>query len=121
MRGGNKSNEYKYINPLDKGYKQFTLTKKQHNEFFNYRKITWADRYEYYYNENRIIIHRFVNWKGILCATLTFPVVVLLNGVVNFKSIWKELIDLYNQKESGSFSSDSVHGARYEKIMKLIK
>ena len=113
--------EYKYVNPIDKGYKEFKLTKQQHNEFFQYRKIAWCHKYEYYYNEHRIIVHRFINWKGILFATLTFPVVVLLNGVANFKEIWKELTDLYNQKETGSFDSDSVRGDRYEKIMKLIK
>ena len=113
--------DYKYVSPVDLGYKELRLTKEQHNELFPYRKIAWSYRYEYYYNDDYIIMHRFINWKGVLFATLTFPVVVLLNGIANVKELWKELTDLYNQKETGSFDSDSVRGDRYEKIMKLIK
>lgn len=112
--------KYKYVDPVENGYKQFKLTKKQHNELFKYRKITWADKYDYYDNGNHILIHKFINWKGVLYCTLTVPVAVLLNGVVNFKEILKELKELYNQKESGSFSSDIVQGDRYEKLMKMI-
>ena len=41
---------YTYKSPIDSGYTQFKLTKKQHNALFKYRQIKWQDGYEYYYS-----------------------------------------------------------------------
>lgn len=115
--------EYKYINPIGQGYTKFKLTKKQHNKIFKNRKIKWNSKIEYYYNDNQIIIHRFTNRKAILLTTILLPVFVLLHGITNIKEIWKELLELYNQKETGSFVSDHIwkKESRYEQIMDIIK
>jgi hypothetical protein len=114
--------EYKYVNPIDKGYIRFKLTKKQHNEIFKNRKLKWNGKSEYYYNENQIIIHTFTNWKAILLTTILFPIFILLHGITNIKEIWKELLELYNQKETGSFVSDFVpkNSNTYDQIMNII-
>jgi hypothetical protein len=114
--------EYKYSNPIDKGYIKFKLTKKQHNEIFKNRKLKWNGRCEYYYNDKQIIIHTFTNWKAILLSTILLPVFILLHGLTNIKEIWKELLELYNQKETGSFVSEHVwrKESRYEQIMNII-
>ena len=105
------------------GYTQFKLTKKQHNKLFPKRKIKWLDRYEYYYNEHLIILHRFANTKGIIVITLLFPISVLLYGFSNIKDVLDELKHAYNQKKYGSFTSDSVpKGSElYQNIMDAIK
>lgn len=115
--------KYKYIDPISMGYFQFKLTKKQHNDLFKYRKIRWFDRYEYYYNENSIILHKFVNKKTVLMFTLWLPIFMILGGMMNAKEIWKELMGLYRQKENGSFSSDSIpkNSSKYEQLMSIIK
>jgi hypothetical protein len=115
--------DYKYRSPVENGYIKFKLTKKQHNEIFKRRKMRWTDKYEYYYNDNSIILEKLVNWKGVLLYTIFFPIVVLLAGLMNIKEAWRELIILYKQKEKGSFVSDNASSKSeiYQKVMKIIK
>jgi hypothetical protein len=114
---------YQYKNPLDLGYTKFALSKKQHNELFPKRKMLWHDRYEYYYNEKMIMLHRFTNWKGILVNTVLFPLSVLLHGVIHFKEIWRELYRQFHQKETGDFISEHVHhqSQTYQDVMKIVR
>jgi hypothetical protein len=113
---------YKYSNPIDRGYKKFKLTKKQHNEIFPYRKLNWTSHCEYYYNEKQILIHRFVNWKAVILSTLTFPVAVLLHGLGNIKEVFIDHYELYHQKKYGAFVSDHIHNSekKFKQIMTLI-
>lgn len=115
--------KYKYTDPITNGYTKFKLTEKQHNNLFKYRQIGTGDKYEYYYNDSQIILHRFTNWKAITLTTILFPILVILHGVINYKEAWKELIGLYNQKKLGSFSGDSVQSGseKYMEIMSIIK
>lgn len=114
---------YVYKDPLDSGYTQFKLSKKQHNQLFKYRQIKWCYKCEYYYDKNCIILHIFVNWKGILVTTLSLPVLILIHGLTSIKEIKKEMKELYNQKKYGSFSGDTVWsgGEKYKEIMEIIK
>jgi len=113
---------YIYTNPLDKGYKQFKLTKKQHNKLFKYRQMRWCDKYEYYYNGNEILIHKFINLPTKILATILFPFYLLFYGMGNFKELIKEMKSGYNQKKYGAFSVDSTtNGSNtYKAIMQLI-
>ncbi|PHA03036.1 hypothetical protein COE51_01450 [Bacillus pseudomycoides] len=114
---------YKYQNPTERGYIKFKLTKKQHNKIFGYRKMRWLDRYEYYYNEDTVILHRFVNWKGILFCTLLFPVTIFMVGLSNFIEVWSDMLSLYKQKETGSFISDHVwkNEKKFNQIMDVVR
>lgn len=118
-----KAHKYVYKNPLDQGYKQFKLTKKQHNELFQYRKKDWKRKFEYYYNDNYVILHLFASKRAIIANTIMFPIIVLINGFGNMKEIVNEFKGLYQSKRYGGFSSDSVwHESEiYNKIMKIIK
>lgn len=115
--------KYVYKNPLDEGYKKFKLTKKQHNQLFKHRQIMWFDKYEYYINEHGVLLHKFYNWKVIILYTIFFPIVVLLNGIANFKECCTEMKKLYNQKKYGYFISDYIHSGTetYEQIKNLIQ
>jgi hypothetical protein len=114
---------YKYDDPLETGHKRFYLTKKQHNELFKFRKIRWADKYEYYYNEHHIILHKFTNMRAKILATLAFPFMIIIHGVVNFNELIKDYKRLYNEKKYGSFVSDHISKGsnKYEEVMKFIK
>lgn len=114
--------EYVYTNPLDDGYKQFKLTKKQHNSLFKYRQIKWHDKYEYYYDEHHIILHRFINIYGIALYSLLFPAMVLLEGFANIKGVLKEYKEMYNQKKYGSFIGNNIwnDSEMYKKVMDII-
>lgn len=117
--------EYKYVykNPLEQGYTQFKITKKEHNELFQYRKKTWVNKFEYYYKNNHIIIHQFVNPLAIIFSVIAFPVFILIHGFGNIKELLKEYKGLFNQKKYGSFSGDDIWSKSeiYDKVMKIIK
>jgi hypothetical protein len=114
--------KYQYKNPIDQGYKQFNLTKKQHNELFPYRKKTWLVKYEYYYNQYEILLHKFATIPAIILETLLFPVNVLICGLADIKDLIKDVKGLYRPKKYGSFVGDSVYkgSEAYEKIMQII-
>lgn len=113
-------NNYIYENPLKIGYKQFKLTKKQHNSLFKYRQIKWFDKYEYYYNNNEIILHQFYNRKAIVLRVILFPINTLLNGLINIKEVWQDTKELFKQKETGSFIGNSISSGTnlYNKVLK---
>lgn len=113
--------KYIYENPLDQGYKQFTLTKKQHNKLFQYRQKTWKNKFEYYYNEQEVILHKFTSLIAIVLNFLLFPLSVLLNGLKEFKDVAESHRKLFNEKKYGSFSGDSISSKKlYDEIMKVI-
>lgn len=111
--------DYKYENPLDNGYKRFKLTKKQHNSLFEHRQIRWIDKYEYFYNDKDIIIHKFYSFSCMILSTLLFPLGVLSNG---FSEAKDDIHRIWHQKERGSFTSDNVWYTNpiYNKIMEII-
>jgi hypothetical protein len=111
--------KYSYKDPTETGYKRFKLTKKQHNQLFPNRKVRWFCRYEYFYNDWYVLLHQFTNWKGIVVNTLLAPVLVLMYGIVEMKREYKRL---YNEKELGAFSSNTVRSKseKYDEIMNII-
>lgn len=113
---------YKYTSPLEKGFHKFKLTKKQHNDIFKYRKIRWTDEYEYYYNDNSILLHKFYSWRIVALSTVLFPVTIFLVGILNIKEAWRDLIKLYKQKESGSFVSEVIWSKdeKYQQVLKAM-
>jgi hypothetical protein len=115
-------NDYVYKDPLENGYKQFKLTKKQHNKLFKHRQMKWYDKYEYYYNDKEVVLHKFISWKGVIFETIMFPINLLINGLGNFKEIVDTYKKLYNQKEHGYFSSDNAYRGSdtYNKVMEVL-
>jgi len=113
---------YIYNNPLDRGYKQFYLTKKQHNKLFEHRKIKWHDKYEYYYNNHCILLHRFYNSKAIILSTILLPIIILMEGLANVKETMYDYKRLFNQKKCGSFFGDNIwnNTDMYNEVMKVI-
>jgi len=114
---------YKYENPLDKGFKKVKFTKKQHNELFPYRKIGFGQKYEYYLSDKWLELYCFNGIPVIVLNTLLFPILLLLHGLTNIKEVFKEVTSLYNQKETGSFTSDSIPSSSdlYKKALKILK
>lgn len=107
--------EYTYDDPLERGYKKFEMTKKQHNHLFPNRKRKWNTTYEYFYNEQRVILHQFSSKKAIIMTTLLFPVLILFAGLSNFKEAINEMKWLYNEKKYGKFSSDWISKGQHRK------
>ena len=115
----NMENKYKYENPLDLGYKSFKLTRKQHNAIFEHRQIRWFDKYEYYYDDKQIILHKFYSFSAVILSTVAFPIGIFINGYSEAKD---DLSRMWHQKERGSFISDPVRykTTKYNKIIDII-
>lgn len=114
---------YKYENPLDKGFERVKFTKKQHNELFPRRKIGFGQRYEYYLSDKWLELYCFAGISIVILNTLLFPILVLLHGLTNIKEVFKEVISLYNQKETGTFTSDSIPSSSnlYKRALKVLE
>lgn len=113
---------YIYKDPLESGYKKFSLTRKQHNELFPYRQTSWVNKYEYYWDTNGIILHRYDSQLMVIVNTLFFPFVVIYGGLGNWGKIIEEYKKLFNQKKYGNFVSDliSKKSITYDRIMEII-
>ncbi|QNR65383.1 hypothetical protein IAQ67_15935 [Paenibacillus peoriae] len=111
---------YIYNNPLERGYKQFKLSKKQHNHLFPKRKKKWNTRYEYYYNDKRIIVQHFTSYLAIALTTIMFPVLILFAGLSNFKEAITEMKHLYFEKKYGKFYEDWINSEIHQKDNKII-
>jgi hypothetical protein len=114
---------YQYKDPQDRGYKKFNLTKEQHNEIFKNRKRSWTDKYDYYYKEDRIEIHKSFNWIAVILNTIIFPVNLLAYGITNYKEVWKDTVRLFDQKNNGAFVSAGYwkDESRFKQMMEIIK
>jgi hypothetical protein len=113
---------YKYIDPVSQGYERVYLTKKKHNELFEYRKLRFPYRYEYYLSDETFIMRKYMNRFGIFLNIILFPIVILLNGFKSIDEMRKEYHQLFHQKETGSFSEDCVYkgSKRFNDILKNI-
>ncbi len=114
--------EYKYKDRIEDGYKRFYLTKKEHNKLFPKRKVKWIFKYEYYISENRIILDKFTSLRAKIFNVVMFPVVIFLEGFLNFKDIARDYKKMFNEKKYGSFSSDYVQVGcdTYDEVKKLL-
>lgn len=112
-----------YSDPKDRGFKQFRITRQQHNALFKQRQLKWSHRYEYYYNEDMILLHGFMNPLGVALNILLFPVLLLIHGLSNTKEVAKELKKMLNQKKYIQYIVDTVPkgSEMYDKIMEIIK
>lgn len=103
---------YTYENPLEHGYKRFKLSRKEHNNLFPNRKISFLSqlsfKYEYYYSDSFIKIQKFITISYITLATVLAPIAFIFYGIVNFKELATEYKRVYNQKKYGSFMSDTI-------------
>ena len=114
---------YTYRNPLEHGFKQGHLTKKQHNSIFQYRQINWKTKYEYYYNHDELILQKLYSLPILILETLLFPINIFVVGFANIKELLDEIKGLYKPKKYGSFVGDSCYWVsdQYKKFIEYQK
>jgi hypothetical protein len=117
---------YEYVCPTEKGYQQVTISKKQHNELFPKRKLSWNSTAEYYIKDKQLIIHRFMSIPAKVAFVVLSPFLIIIfaivEGVKRLPEIKDEFKDL-NEKKYGKFSSDWVSSSHdsYEKFKSIMK
>lgn len=103
--------KFKYQSPTERGFTQYKMSRKEHNRLFKNRKMPWYARAEYYVNQDKthILIHKYTNIWGIIANTLLFPAVVVMAGLSNWKSIKRDYYELFNERETGSFTPEDIY------------
>lgn len=99
---------YKYESPKDKGFTRVRLPRKAHNNLFPQRQFKWTRRYEYYLSADRFVVHELPSLLAQAITVLMFPLVVVGEGIFN----WKDIIDTYKKmlqpKRHGAFVEEVV-------------
>lgn len=109
-------NSYEYKDPADFGMKKVSLSRKSHNEIFPKRKVKWAQRYEYYIDDNKVTMQRLTNFWGKLYVVGVAPLGIILYGAITY---FKEASDAFNEKKKGAFVQETIFKGRngtYEKF-----
>ena len=118
---------YEYINPEDKGYKKFSISKREQNKIFRYRKTAWSLNYEFYVNKNHIKMQAIPSTLGCIVSTLLFPLGVLLEGLANYKEVYNDMVlRVWQCKKYGAFSGDDIYNREgadgtYDKLLEAAK
>lgn len=124
-----KDYKYKFEYTKENGYREATLPSKLQGKLFKYRKSSWRKRYVYLVNEDIGVIEMcaFCPVYLKIIGTLLYPVWLLLYGISNYKEINKEISDVWNEKERGKFSGDTiskttdVNSNLYNEVLKNLK
>lgn len=102
--------KYEYKDLVAEGYEHFTITRKQQNEIFKYRKWHWSTKYEYYVKDKTIIMQAIPNLLGCTVSTLLLPLGIILEGLTNAKETYKSMVTrTWQAKRYGAFSSDAIY------------
>ena len=124
-----KDYKYEFKYTKENGYREATMPNKSQDKLFKYRKSSWRKRYVYFVNEDIGVIEMcaFCPVYLKIIGTLLYPVWLLLYGVSNYKEINKEILDVWNEKERGKFSGDTINKTTnvnsnlYDEVLKNLK
>lgn len=119
-----KKFKYVYVCPTKKGYREVTITKKQHNELIPSHKIDWRVSPKYYINDNRGLHIEFLHpWFPKLLMTILTPITYLIYGLKSIPEINSEVMDMWHETQRGKFRSEDVHTSHriYKEFVKVCK
>ncbi|EJB8454890.1 hypothetical protein MW332_004738 [Vibrio parahaemolyticus] len=109
----------------ENGYKQVFMSKKDHNSLFEYRQVKWNYKYEYLLNEEtgHFVMLRLASLPAKLLVTISYPLIVILHGLVNYKEVNREIQMIWSQKKNGSFSADDWyrHQVFWDELMRAVR
>ena len=102
--------EYKYENPLDLGYERIKIKRSDQNRILKNRQCSWKYNSEFYLKDETILLHQIPSVPACLASTLLFPLMVVLDGVSNFKDVYRvAVLHPWQSKKYGAFSTDAIH------------
>lgn len=104
---------YQYENPIENGYTQIYIHRKQWNKLYPHAKLHWSQYNEYYINENSLLVHKFYCIYVGYLNLLLFPCNLLVYGILNYKEVKLDTLKLINQKKYGAFSSNILWKSKF--------
>jgi hypothetical protein len=90
------------------GYERFTLTAEQHRKIFPMREKRWCYSYHYYMSDDAMLLIQLINLPCKIVMLLAFPFLLLWNGLLNIREMWKDLCDMFFQYQRKSYISDYI-------------
>lgn len=83
--------------------KRTYLSRRDHNRIFSKNRTRWFYKYEYFLGDEEVRLIEYPRLFVAVWFTLLLPVFIVLHGVVNFKDVWGEVLDMYAPKKRGSY------------------
>lgn len=113
--------KYEYKKPEDNGYTKINIPKSLHNSVFTYRKRTLLKslfvRWEYYKNDWNIRAQVLPTILTKVLTVLFVPLILIMQGVGNYKDVFRDVYRTCNPKKTGSFSVDDIQGDKYKEVV----
>ena len=104
---------YKYTCPTEYGFTKLTMSTQEYETLIGRKARNKKTMNREVYakkmpqGDTEYEIHYMVKTYIKILTTLAFPFLVLMNGLNRTSEISKEIKEMWNQKESGNFTSDS--------------
>lgn len=113
---------YRYSSPLNRGYKQIKMNRKQFKELFPNRQYNiFLKKYIYVNTDtNRVTIENCYSIFGKVIMFIVLPINAVYEGFSNF-SLKTELEEIFRQRQTGHFYCDYYEGKQAEKIINFLK
>lgn len=96
--------KYQYDPLVDKGYVKFSLPKDKHKEIFPQHDLHISTKYEYFINDDCVVLRRFHKKIFTHIQILLFIPLIFYYGFENFGELVSDTKKILNQKKYGSFS-----------------
>lgn len=109
-----------YSKKEHKNYIRMHMSNKDFELLYPRRKIRTSQALEFYVNDFEIVVEYHTQLWVKLLNTVLFPVLILLNGIRNFKGICIEIRDLWQERKRGKFLSDIIYKKHNEKNYNLM-
>lgn len=114
---------YKYVDPIENGYKRINISRNNHNAVFTNRKRTlWGDLVnttEYYEDARSIKIQRVPSLFGKALICVLSPFLILYYGIGNAET-YSDIKRVLFAKKYGAFTSEVICNAQTIKKLKGI-
>lgn len=103
-------------------YERLKISRRNHNILFPHRKLGLFKKARYYLtvDGNKFVLAIGINFLGKIVVTILLPLTIILEGVSNTKSIFKEYKSLI-KNESQNLDDINKGGELFDKIMKVAK
>lgn len=126
--------EFKYEDPLEKGYVKTKCTKRLLSKVLKHRKFYWHDKVEVYFTEDYSEVTEGITDKNIevflvhvsdnnlmrIVCTILLPLAFLWN-LSSVKETWKSYTDLFNQKQKGKYRADFISSeAKVQELKEIL-
>ena len=103
---------YKFPYNEKNGYVKLTVPEEICREYSHRRKKSIFYTYECRFNQDNkhVVILKLSSNLSKMLMILSYPIALIMGGVVNYKKLNKHIYQKFNEKETGSFTISELFG-----------